>query len=452
MHASLGRSAGRLLPLLLLCACMSTPPANRPIDSWSGTTPVAQSGLATAGRSGELLLSITFSGGGTRAASFAYGVLQELAATRVTLDGEPRRLVDEIDLISSVSGGSFTAAYYGLFGDRIFADFEEVFLRKNLQGRLLLELLRPINWLRLLRVDRSQLAASYYDRAIFERATFAGFRRANAPEVVLNATDLSTAGRFPFSPLWFGLICSDLESYPVANAVTASSAVPIVFPTIRLRNHAGSCDFELPEWLHRSPEEESPIARLARKEILSSYVEDQDRRYIHLLDGGLSDNLGLRNAVAALTAAGEPRRAMREIGHGDVRRILVIVVNAEQAPKRKWDFDNRAASTLQVVNGLTGGQIHNANRITIGLARALFGKLARDLSRPGAPVDFELVEVSFEGVQDPEERAFLGDIETSFHLSDEKVDRLISAGREVLRNSPGFQRALVGMRAVAQQE
>jgi NTE family protein len=104
------------------------------------------------------------------------------------------------------------------------------------------------------------------------------------------------------------------------------------------------------------------------------------------------------------------------------------------------------------MNGLSGGQIHNANRITIELARSLFGKLARDLSRPRAPVGFELVEVSFEGVPDPEERAFLGSIETSFHLSDEKVDRLISAGREVLRGSPGFQRALVGMRAVAQQE
>lgn len=93
------------------------------------------------------------------------------------------------------------------------------------------------------------------------------------------------------------------------------------------------------------------MARLARREILYSYAEDVDRRYIHLLDGGLSDNLGLRNAVAALPAAGEPWRAMREIGHGDVRRILVIVVNAEPAPKRKWGFNNRGASTLQVARG-----------------------------------------------------------------------------------------------------
>jgi NTE family protein len=62
------------------------------------------------------LLILAFSGGGTRAAAFAYGVLEELAATPVVLGGRPRRLLDEVDLISAVSGGSFTAAYYGLYG------------------------------------------------------------------------------------------------------------------------------------------------------------------------------------------------------------------------------------------------------------------------------------------------------------------------------------------------
>lgn len=63
---------------------------------------------------------LAFSGGGTRAEALAYGVLEELRDTEVLIDGKPRRLLDEIDLISSVSGGSFTSAYYGLHGDRIF--------------------------------------------------------------------------------------------------------------------------------------------------------------------------------------------------------------------------------------------------------------------------------------------------------------------------------------------
>jgi hypothetical protein len=121
----------------------------------------------------------------------------------------------------------------------------------------------------------------------------------------------------------------------------------------------------------------------------------------------------------------------------------VIVVNAEQRKKkRRWDNDNRTASPLEVASSLSGSQIHNANRITIELARKLFDDLGRALSRPGFPVAVDLVEVSFEEHTDDAEREFLGDVETSFRLSDEKVDRLISAGREILRGSAAFQRVV----------
>ena len=97
-------------------------------------------------RSDELLLILAFSGGGRRAAAFAYGILEELAATPVMLGGQSRRLLDEVDLISSVSGGSFTAAYYGLYGDRIFREFQTDFLRRPVERALFLQLFRPRNW------------------------------------------------------------------------------------------------------------------------------------------------------------------------------------------------------------------------------------------------------------------------------------------------------------------
>ena len=65
-------------------------------------------------RSSEMGLAVAFSGGGTRAAAFSYGVLEKLRDTWLVINGEETRLLDEIDVISSVSGGSFTAAYYGL--------------------------------------------------------------------------------------------------------------------------------------------------------------------------------------------------------------------------------------------------------------------------------------------------------------------------------------------------
>jgi NTE family protein len=79
----------------------------------------------------ELFVILAFSGGGTRAAAFSYGVLEALRDTQVTIGGQQRRLLDEVDVITSVSGGSYTAAYYGLFGERIFEDFKEKFLYRD---------------------------------------------------------------------------------------------------------------------------------------------------------------------------------------------------------------------------------------------------------------------------------------------------------------------------------
>ena len=93
--------------------------------------------MGAADRSSKLLVLVAFSGGGTRAAYFAYGVLQELAGTEVMTANGSLPLIKEIDIISSVSGGSFTSAYYGLYGDRIFEDYEEQFLRQDVQSDLL---------------------------------------------------------------------------------------------------------------------------------------------------------------------------------------------------------------------------------------------------------------------------------------------------------------------------
>ena len=82
------------------------------------------------------LFVLSFSGGGTRAAAFSYGVLEELRRTEVVVDGQHRRLIDEVDTITGVSGGSFTALAYALYGDRLFSEYEERFLKRNVQGAL----------------------------------------------------------------------------------------------------------------------------------------------------------------------------------------------------------------------------------------------------------------------------------------------------------------------------
>ncbi len=77
-----------------------------------------------------------FSGGGTRAAALSYGVLKALANTHISTGGGGFRLLDKVGAISAVSGGSFTAAYYALYHDRIFDDFESKFLKRDVECRV----------------------------------------------------------------------------------------------------------------------------------------------------------------------------------------------------------------------------------------------------------------------------------------------------------------------------
>lgn len=91
---------------------------------------------------------LALSGGGTRAAALAYGVLQELNETQLN-DNNSTTALEAVDTISSVSGGSFTAAYYGLYGNQIFENFEDEFLRVNIEGRLIRRMyLNPLQWFR----------------------------------------------------------------------------------------------------------------------------------------------------------------------------------------------------------------------------------------------------------------------------------------------------------------
>ena len=118
----------------------------------------------------EVFVILSFPGGGTRAAAFSFGAMKELQATSIS---RHRNLLDEVDIISSVSGGSFTSAYYALYRDVLFNNFEKEFLDRNVQLGLALRVLNPINWPRLIspRFDRIDLAAEYYDTLLFKQKT-----------------------------------------------------------------------------------------------------------------------------------------------------------------------------------------------------------------------------------------------------------------------------------------
>ena len=82
----------------------------------------------------DLFLVLLFSGGGTRAAAFGYGVLEVLAATPITGHGKTASLLEKTDLVHGVSGGSILATYLGLHGKNTVPRFEREFLQQNLQS------------------------------------------------------------------------------------------------------------------------------------------------------------------------------------------------------------------------------------------------------------------------------------------------------------------------------
>ena len=212
--------------MLLLAGCATVPP-NPPItrvDPQAGYRFETRHPLLS---DQETYVVLAFSGGGTRAAAFSYGVLEFLRRTEyVSASGRRGRLLDEVAVISGVSGGSFTALAYGLYGDRLFDDYEQRFLKRNVQGQLAGRTFLPSNWGKLGsdHWGRSELAANLYDEVLFNGATFGDLDRGKGPLILASATDISTGSRFVFTQSFFDILCSDLSAVPLSRAAAASSA------------------------------------------------------------------------------------------------------------------------------------------------------------------------------------------------------------------------------------
>ena len=427
--------------LLALSACAPIVAGDKPLDHWSPAMHREFSEEIAGDRSGELLVFLAFSGGGTRAASFSYGVLKELAKTDVVTEKGTHPLIKEIDMISSVSGGSFTSAYFGLYGERIFEDYEARFLRRNVEAALFLDLLNPVTWVRLMTpgFDTGDMAARYYGKTIFDEATFAQLKHPGAPVVLINATDLPDGVRVSFNDWMFNLLCIDLDAFPVARAVAASSAVPVLFNPIVLKNYAGTCGFEPPPWLLKAAKENTDTIRQVGARDILTLADRKKRPWLHLVDGGVSDNLGLRSIYTAMKLIGNPKQAFREMGHPDVRQILIITVNSHRSSTPKWAFAQEAPGITEVLSSMAADQIEQYTDDTLEAVRYNFVDWAKMASTPEKPVSFHFVEVSFEKAADETVSRKLNDIGTSFNLKDEEVDLLISAAGDILRNSPEFK-------------
>jgi NTE family protein len=458
-----------LLALLLgLAGCQSATrqvnPALKQIDQ-SQAHGIGRQGQSGAQR--DTLVVLAFSGGGTRAAAFSYGVLEALKRTEIqTQSGQTVRLLDRIDIITGVSGGSFTALAYRLYGDKLFDEYEKRFLKRNVQGDITGRTLNPANWPALSSPGwgRSELAADLYDEILFGGATFGDFRRSEGPFVAVSATDITSGSRLTFTPQNFDYLCADLDSFRIARAAAASSAVPVVLSPLTINNYGGSCGFKAPAWTRlfmNSDDPPRPASRvLNRLHELQAVADGTRAPYLHLVDGGVSDNLGLRSVLDVLTLFEALHEAGVPTPLDHVKRIVVFVVNSLSTPALDWSRSENAPGPVAVllkssgvpIDRYSGEQVEQLKDIA---ARWQLFRRVRDAARfsnPGDPVaqltknapDAALyaIDVSFAALGDEAERAYLNELPTSFVLEHQAVDRLRAAAGKIIVDSPDFQRLL----------
>ncbi|SAL06251.1 Patatin-like phospholipase [Caballeronia arationis] len=458
--------------LLLLFGGCATRPINPPIthvDPAAGYRFTTRPQYST---DNEDLVILAFSGGGTRAAAFSYGVLEFLRNTEVVgPKGNRTRLLDNVGIISGVSGGSFTALAYGLYGDKLFDDYEQRFLKRDVQREITWRTLNPARWPSLWSRGwgRSELAADLYDEILFNGATFGDINRGKGPFIVASATDISTGTSVPFAQGTFDVLCSDLSAVPLSRAAAASSAVPVVLSPVTLNNYGGTCGYMPPAWLKPFVDTDNPprpAARTTRHMTEQAEFEDSaNRPYIHLVDGGISDNLGMRSVLDALEIMETLYSIDQPTPFDRIHRIVVFVVNSLSSPKTQWDKSESPPGTVPILLKAAGVPIDHYSyeatellkdteaqwesmrqlRESPAFIRSTDTKLVADLRTPNATI--YTIDVSFNRLTDKAERDYLNELPTSFALPPEAVDRLRAAATKIIKVSPEFQRLLRDVRA-----
>lgn len=455
-----------ILAAFALAGCASRP-INEPIaqvDFNSGYRPHLRV-FSLPNNDPHTFFVLSFSGGGTRAAALSYGVLEELRRTEIGAGDERSRLIDEVDLITGVSGGSFTALSYALYGDRLFSEYEGRFLKRDVQGALTRRALNPFNWWKFVggSAGRSELAAEYYDEILFEGATFGDLLDRPGPIAIATGTDLSTGSRLAFYQNDFDLLCSDLNKVRLSRAAATSSAVPVVMSPVTLNNYGGTCGYQYQAWVYSftDPEVQSPMSGrpFQRYSEMQDFQNSKDRPFIHLVDGGVADNLGVRGIMETMEELGVNAAFREELGFGKVQRIVLLVVNAHSSPRTDWDHRESAPGAIGQLLQASGVPIDRYSFETVETMkdRAKLWKKSRDLlvaqarlegataaeAEASVPkISLHTLNVSFDAITDPEERAYFMNLPTSFVLPSEDIDRLRDVAGRLLRRSVEYRTVL----------
>jgi NTE family protein len=405
---------------------------------------------------GDTAIALAFSGGGTRAAAFAFGVLRGLDQLPAK-DG--KSYLDRVLFVSGVSGGSVTAAYFGLKGRAALADFRQRFLIRNAEEDLntaidLRNVVQGLNG----GVNVASRFTGWLDSNLFDHATLGDLFQQGKPIIWLNASDLYNRTPFLFSPVTFAALCSDIGKYPLSQAVAASAAVPVAFVPIVLESFPAACSTPLPLWVDRVLADRDAGAQVrAFAEALTRYRSGEQVKYLKLADGGITDNFGLSGLVIARAAAEKPFMPLTPEKAVRLRRLIFVVVNAGQAPSGNWGRTLEGPDGAALLNAVTDTAMNSSVRSGFDAFRLSLrdweeairkwrcGLPVAEARRLGASADwrcsnfrFDVAEIGFD-LFEAQRAAQLSSIKTSFNLPTEDVDLLIQSGSDAILTHPSFK-------------
>lgn len=433
------------------CASISNFPVNAPLDSDREATLNALPELR-----GDTAIALAFSGGGTRAAAFAHGVMGGL--DRMQAPGGSSYL-DHVVFVSGVSGGSVAAAYFGLKGKAALADFREKFLTRNAEE----DLVTNVNLRTLARglrggVNDATRLPVWLDQNLFDNATMGDLIQPGKPIVWINASDLFNRTPFHFAPMTFAALCSDIRQYPLSQAVAASAAVPVAFAPIVLESFPNACAARLPAWVDRAIANRSSGAQVrAFARSLVRYRDAGQIRYVKLADGGLTDNFGLAGLVIARAAADRPYLPLTPDRAVQLRRLVFVIVNSGSAPEGEWALSVEGPSGAALIRAITDTAIEStvrsgfdAFRLSVrewenatrkwrcGLPAAEARRLGARANWRCSGIKFEIAEVAFDQLE-LQRASRLSAVPTRFNLPTEDIDLVIQAGTDAVLAHPAFR-------------
>lgn len=437
---------------------------SRPTYQWSTLSPDVLP---------DTLVIVTASGGGTRATALTMSVLRAMDKVRLP---SGRSLADEIDILSSVSGGSVAAAYFALHGSAGLPTLEKNFVRQDGMRALIAQGLNPFS-LALLATpskERIDLLVDYLDRQLFNNVTFETLAaQKRRPYLILNAADMVEGTTFPFTQYTMTLLCSDLTTMKVSTAVAASAAFPVALSPITLKNYRPCEAVGKPLWLKAAQSTSWYLdpPRVAWQRTASAYADGQ-KRFIHLLDGGIADNLGVSEPYRLLTTDDVSPNFTQYISDGKIRKIVFVMINARSFAPSDLDNSQATPGVLSMLTASIGSSIDRATFSTAERIRSLLTErfrgmaddIEREANRPGRPMrdvllkqaanfrtvatNTQFITVDFDAIADRNCRNAFHSIQTSWALSDNQLDGLDAMGEALLAQDPAFPAAMRAVNAL----